>query len=169
MLTAKSRQIALVLRAGRVTLRYPAEPHPPAEGFRGLPTIDGARCAGCGACAHVCPARLIKLTEYEDRFVLEAEFARCTYCARCAEVCPTGAFQMTDRFETAVTDPGQLTARVELAMGRCTACGRPTGTPQQMTSVLAEQLGLAPHLAGLCSACRRRNYGETLKGGVRRG
>lgn len=169
MLTAKSRQIALVLRAGRVTLNYPAEPHPPAEGFRGLPAIDGTRCVGCGTCAHVCPARLITLSEIDDRLVLEASFARCTYCARCAESCPTGAFQMTGRFETAVTDPRQLSVRVELAMARCARCGRPTGTSQQMVRLLAERFELAPRLVELCSACRRRSYGETLKGGVRHG
>lgn len=169
LLTAKIRQVALVLGAGKVTLEYPAKPHDPATGFRGLPAIDGERCLGCGACAHVCPARLLTLTTDDDRLVLTADFARCTYCARCADVCPTGAFQMTQRFETAVDDPARLTARVELAMAICTNCGRPTGHSTHMVQHLSKKLGVNHSTADLCPDCRKRAYGSKLKGGAKRG
>lgn len=157
MLTAKLRQIALVLGAGKVTLPYPAAPHPPAAGFRGLPAIRGEDCLGCGACARACPARLIELTSQGDRMILTADFTRCTYCARCADVCPTGAFHMTDRFETATPDPGRLSARIDMELLICQSCGKSMGT-RHMALHAARKKGEPEPIAlpTLCPGCRRK-------------
>lgn len=162
MLTAKLRQLALVLSTPKATRDYPAQPQPPAAGFRGLPAIDGERCLGCGACAHVCPARLISLTQSENRLVLNADLGRCTYCARCEDVCPAGAFRMTDRFETTVDDPRRLSIRIELEMAACPRCHR-TVESRHMVAFVAEKYGLADSLSGLCPDCRRREFGGRLK------
>ncbi|MFO7274396.1 MAG: 4Fe-4S dicluster domain-containing protein [Bacillota bacterium] len=157
MLTAKLRELALVLGTGRVTLPYPRAPRPPAEGFRGLPTVDGTKCVGCGACALVCPARLITLEDQGTWKVLTADLARCTYCARCAEVCPYGAFQMTSRFETAAVDPAKLRIHVSLEQLLCRECGRPIRTRHMMEQTAARTgKPVNPQTAYLCHVCRRR-------------
>lgn len=171
MFIAKLRQLALVARAGRATLPYPAEPHPPATGFRGLPTVDGEKCVGCGACAEACPARLIRVAPEGEHMVLSADFTRCTYCARCQDVCPTGAFHMTDRFETATADRRDLTLRVALQAATCARCGRPFAAERlvRRAAVSAGESGPALALLSLCPDCRRQVYAARLKGGARRG
>ena len=171
MLIAKLRQLALVTRAGRVTLPYPFRPHPPAAGFRGLPTVDGEKCIACGACAMACPARLITVGPEDGHMVLAADFTRCTYCARCQDVCPTGAFQMTGRFETATADRANLRLRVALQAATCPRCGKLFASERQVRRA-AEQAGepaQAQSLLALCPDCRRRLYGARIKEVARRG
>ncbi|HYG59768.1 MAG TPA: 4Fe-4S dicluster domain-containing protein, partial [Symbiobacteriaceae bacterium] len=122
---AKLRQFRLAVATPRVTL---TTYHAPPAGFRGLPTLHGERCVGCGACAHVCPSRLITLAVDGARCTLTADLGRCTYCARCAEVCPSEAFLMSNRYETAVTDPAALRIQAVLQMAFCPDCGKPLGT-----------------------------------------
>ncbi|MGE5675353.1 MAG: 4Fe-4S dicluster domain-containing protein [Mycobacterium leprae] len=168
MWRAKLGLLRISLKTGRVTLPYPAAPHPPAEGFRGLPELDGTQCVGCGACVNACPARLIGLYDREGRRVLTANLHRCTYCGRCAEVCPTGAMRMSTQFETVTADPAQLHLRADLQLAGCTACGRPLGTTRQMVQYMAE-LGLDPGTAALCTRCKRRGMAGRLREVYRRG
>lgn len=164
MLTAKLRQLSLVLGAGRATLPYPAAPHPPAEGFRGLPSMNGDLCVGCGACAVACPSRLIKLEEDGPWQVLTAELSRCTYCGRCADVCPQGAFQMTQRFETATTDPSRLAIRVELELVRCQDCGKAIRTRHMMEHMAAKTgKPVDPATAYVCQQCRKKRAAAAPK------
>ena len=58
-LLSKLEETVVCLKAGRVTLPYPAEPRPVPENFRGRPVFDAAKCIGCAGCANNCPAREI--------------------------------------------------------------------------------------------------------------
>jgi formate hydrogenlyase subunit 6/NADH:ubiquinone oxidoreductase subunit I len=167
MWRAKLSQTLIVLKGGRATLPYPAAPHPPAAGFRGLPALDADLCLGCGACVNACPSRLLTLTDGPDVITLTADFARCVYCARCADVCPTAAIAMTDRFESAVTNPGALRAEVRLPAAVCPSCGAPLGDTQAMVRY-ARDLTHLPETA-LCPTCKRRRQAALLKGGRSRG
>lgn len=170
MWKAKLQQLAISVGAGRATLPYPFAPHPPAPGFRGLPSLDGERCVGCGACLSVCPARLFDLTISGTQLTLAAELSRCTYCGRCADICPTGAIAMTGRFETAVTSPAQLRLTAQLEMAHCPSCGRPLGTTRHLAAHAAAIARTAdPDLMALCAVCKRRRSSARLKGGPRRG
>ena len=58
-LLSKLRETLVCLKAGRVTLPYPAQARPVPEKFRGRPIFDAAKCIGCAGCANNCPAREI--------------------------------------------------------------------------------------------------------------
>ncbi len=125
-LLSKVKEAILCLKPGRVTLPYPFRPHPPEEGFRGLPRVDVNRCIGCGGCANVCPARLIRVIDKDQcTRVLVFLYERCTYCGRCAEVCPENAIEMTGEFELSTDDVhDDLVGEYHIFMGPCERCGR---------------------------------------------
>ncbi|NLI00062.1 MAG: 4Fe-4S binding protein [Chthonomonadales bacterium] len=124
-LGAKLGEALVCLRAGRVTLPYPAAPRPTPEGFRGRPIFDADRCIGCAGCANNCPAREILVVDLcQEVRILQYLGRRCTYCGRCAEVCPEQAITMSRDFETASPRISDLRQRLEIFMGACQRCGR---------------------------------------------
>ena len=125
MLLSKLREALICIRAGRVTLPYPAAPHDPAPGFRGKITVDPDLCFGCGGCAHVCPAGVISVRDTDQLTrLLEFHWSRCTYCGRCEEVCPEHAVRLTQEYETATDRPEDMVIRLQVFMGPCQRCGR---------------------------------------------
>lgn len=124
-LLSKVREALVCLRAGRVTLAYPAAPRPVASNFRGRPIFDAAKCIGCGGCASNCPAREILVQDVcQEVRVLKYLGRRCTYCGRCADVCPEKAITMSGEFENATDAIGDIAQRIELFMSTCQRCGR---------------------------------------------
>jgi len=125
MIVSKLKEAIICLKAGRVTLPYPFEPHSPAPGFRGKVAVDVEKCIGCGGCANVCTPRAIKVSDPSPE-VRRIEFflERCTYCARCAEVCPENAIVVTEEFESATNDTEDMHLTVDVYMGSCQRCGR---------------------------------------------
>jgi hydrogenase-4 component H len=123
---SKLKEAYLCLKAGRVTLDYPAaggQRVPP--NFRGRPVFDAAKCIGCAGCANNCPAREILVCDLcQEIRVLQYLGRRCAYCGRCAEVCPEKAITMSRDFETATNAIGDLRQRLELFMSTCQRCGR---------------------------------------------
>lgn len=137
MLLSKIREALVCFAAGRVTLGYPFTPHDPEPGFRGKIAVDPDLCFGCGGCAHVCPAGVIRIDDAAQfTRVLEFDWSRCTYCGRCEEVCPERAIRLTDQFETATDRRDDLIIRLEVFMGPCQRCGRcfPPPTPIERLS-----------------------------------
>jgi hydrogenase-4 component H len=124
-LLSKLEEAMICLKAGRVTLPYPAEPPPAPEQFRGRPIFDAAKCIGCAGCANNCPAREILVFDVcQEIRILKYLGRRCTYCGRCAEVCPEKAITMSREFESATNRISDLGQRLELFMSTCQRCGR---------------------------------------------
>ncbi len=124
-LWSKLEETMICLRAGRVTLPYPAQAHPVPAEFRGRPVFDAARCIGCAGCANNCPARAILVFDPSQEIrIVQYLGRRCTYCGRCAEVCPEKAIVMSAEFETATDRVDDLDQRLELFMSTCQRCGR---------------------------------------------
>lgn len=124
-LRSKLEEALICLKAGRVTLAYPASPQPAPEQFRGRPIFDASKCIGCAGCANNCPAREILIYDVSQEIrVLQYLGRRCTYCGRCAEVCPEKAITMSRDFETATDHISDLGQRLELFMSTCQRCGR---------------------------------------------
>ncbi|MGO9203414.1 MAG: 4Fe-4S dicluster domain-containing protein [Limisphaerales bacterium] len=122
---SKLKEAWLCLKAGRVTLPYPARGRPAPANFRGRPVFDAAKCIGCAGCANNCPAREILVCDLcQEIRVLQYLGRRCTYCGRCADVCPEKAITLSLDFETATDRIGDLRQRLDLFMSTCQRCGR---------------------------------------------
>jgi len=132
-LMSKLRETVLCLKAGRVTLPYPAEPRPVPPRFRGRPIFDAAKCIGCAGCANNCPAREILVCDVcQELRIIQYLGRRCTYCGRCADVCPEKAITMSHDFETATEKIVDLQQRLDLFMSTCQRCGRCFGEPSPL-------------------------------------
>ena len=122
---SKLKETLVCLKAGRVTLPYPAQARPVPEKFRGRPIFDAAKCIGCAGCANNCPAREILVFDVcQEIRILQYLGRRCTYCGRCADVCPEKAITMSHEFETGTNSIGDIRQRLELFMSTCQRCGR---------------------------------------------
>jgi len=121
----KFKETIICLKAGRVTLPYPAQPQIAPPTFRGRPIFDAAKCIGCAGCANNCPAREILVFDpCQEVRILKYLGRRCTYCGRCADVCPEKAITMSKDFETGTGSIGDLQQQLELFMSTCQRCGR---------------------------------------------
>ncbi len=138
MIGSKLKEAILCLGAGVVTLKYPFEPHPPEEDFRGYPEVDIDKCIGCGGCAAVCPAHAIMIQDIDPttrRMVRLLE--RCVYCGRCAEVCPEDAMTMTKQFELSSDQSREdMTSEYDVFMATCQRCGRCYEPPTPLDKIM---------------------------------
>lgn len=122
---SKLKEAIVCLKAGRVTLPYPAQPRPAPPKFRGRPIFDAAKCIGCGGCASNCPAREILVLDIcQELRIVKYLGRRCAYCGRCADVCPEKAITMSLEFENATNIIGDISQKLELFMSTCQRCGR---------------------------------------------
>ncbi len=168
------KEVMICLRAGKVTLPYPLKPMKAPQRFRGRPNIDGSKCIGCGACAEVCPPRLIKVTDQGTTRCVSMDYSRCTYCARCQEICPVEAAKCTDDFEDATTRRSDLTVSVELDLVPCNTCGNPFITRRMLAKMsdefsppwVQEKMNI-PDWFQLCPNCRLEKTGVALDRSVK--
>ncbi len=122
---SKLKEAIVCLKAGRVTLPYPAQAKPVPPKFRGRPIFDATKCIGCAGCANNCPAREILVIDLcQEIRILKYLGRRCAYCGRCADVCPEKAITMSHEFENATEHIGDIGQTLELFMSTCQRCGR---------------------------------------------
>ncbi len=98
-----------------VTVTYPFQPSPPAEGLRGRPHIDMRKCIGCGICARGCPSHALEMEGRKDEATFQLHLARCLFCAQCARSCPREAIELTPDFELATSERERLVLHFDRA------------------------------------------------------
>lgn len=60
----------------------------------GLFKVDVNECVSCGACAEVCPVKIIEPDKENHPKAVEGREERCINCGHCACVCPKGALSL---------------------------------------------------------------------------
>jgi hydrogenase-4 component H len=108
------------------TSRFPAEPHKPAENYRGKPVVDDEHCVGCETCANVCPSGVITFRDDKEKRmrIIERDYGLCIFCGQCQEHCITGeGVKLSDRiYEMSVFDRSRLVERQEKELLVCESC-----------------------------------------------
>jgi hydrogenase-4 component H len=130
---------------GPYTIKYPYEPSIPPETFRGKPEFVEEDCVGCGACAQVCPAKAIEVTEEVSgstgKRKLTIHHDHCIFCGQCQRYCTTGkGIILTNEYDLATYDRATATTEVEKDLVICEHCGEVIGTVDHIRWV-AQKLG----------------------------
>lgn len=87
------------------TTTYPKTPPTLPDRFRGLPVIDGAKCASnCQQCIEACPTTAISLVGEGPQI----DLGRCLFCTDCKEACPEGAIEDSTDHCLSVRNRGDL-------------------------------------------------------------
>ncbi|MGE5400185.1 MAG: 4Fe-4S dicluster domain-containing protein [Ignavibacteriales bacterium] len=110
------------------TTRFPAEPFIPQKEYRGFPRFNSKYCVGCGACAQVCPAGAIEVSD--DRVnttrTLRINYFSCIQCGQCQENCITEkGVRQTDEYAVLATTLHSAEAfeAVTKELVLCDCCG----------------------------------------------
>ena len=138
------RTLLARISQGHRTITYPHGPAPglPAR-FRGLPSIDAARCPeACRACADACPTEAISLREGKPAI----DLGRCLFCPECGAACSetaisfTGDHRLSVRSRDALVYEGAALPLAKALDGR-------------LHSLFGRSLKLRQVSAGGCNAC----------------
>ena len=146
MRTPKLRELKEAIRAlvfGPYTAKFPAEPTPLPETFRGAPRFDEDECVGCGACSNVCPAEALEMEDDAEARLrtLTIRYDRCIFCGQCQANCLTEkGVKQTNEYDLATTNRDELRERVEKVLLLCESCGAVIGAEEHIRWV-ARRLG----------------------------
>lgn len=106
------------LRGGVVTNSFPAVVAEPADGFRGKPEIDFARCTACTTCADACPTDAITVENgIRNERILALDYGDCIFCGECETACPD-SIRLTKEFQLATTDKSALRTRARYTLDK---------------------------------------------------
>jgi formate hydrogenlyase subunit 6/NADH:ubiquinone oxidoreductase subunit I len=100
------------LKTGSLTRGYPSEAELAPPSHRGQVLLDTSRCQGDAACARACPSLAIAVEREEAGWSWSLDDARCVFCGLCADACPSEAISLSNAFELATLDAGDLRTTV---------------------------------------------------------
>jgi formate hydrogenlyase subunit 6/NADH:ubiquinone oxidoreductase subunit I len=126
---------------GPYTSKYPAEPHIPAERFRGKPHFYEDDCIGCTACAQVCPSRAIDVFDSieEHKRTLVHHSDHCIFCGQCEVNCPTlKGIMLSHDFDLACFDRKACEENISHELVICGECNEIVGTRKQILWIAAK-------------------------------
>lgn len=125
--------------------------------------VSTERCIGCQACATVCPAGLIALTDSDHRRTVRFVAVCTEECDRCANACPTQAIRLVE----AVAPENEGTV-LDFALAVCEGCGAPLGPVEMLAHLRASipdqvQTDAEGHVwQTLCPACRQQGEARQM-------
>jgi len=98
-----------------MTVQFPRQSIPIADGYRGEQTVDIEKCTSCGLCFRICPNRAIQMIaapdEYKGRYSKEyprIDLGKCCFCGLCQDICPKGGITLTKNFFLSTFDPNSV-------------------------------------------------------------
>lgn len=125
------------------------------------------KCIGCGACATVCPAYCISISDNKKYRILDINVANCIYCGLCGEVCPEKAITLIPGNELPSFNKESLHHELRIKLKRCEHCREIIGTKKGVVKTVKDLFSKCGIKTGelewvnLCSSCRRKfqSYG----------
>lgn len=127
------------------TTRFPYAPYEPIKQFRGRPRYHKDDCIGCGACAEVCPADAIdvsddvKGTKPVRRLVQHLD--TCIQCGQCERYCPTEkGIKLSNEYDYVDFSRANFEEQVEKELLLCECCGEMIAPVDQLRW-LVQRLG----------------------------
>ncbi|MBG0776171.1 MAG: hydrogenase [Desulfovibrionaceae bacterium] len=139
------------LRQGYRTGDFPRTAPTLSDRFRGLPTLDAARCPeGCDACLTRCPYHAIVRAADNNGApgALRLDLGRCLFCADCP-ACPQGLLTFTADYRLAARTREDLW----LGVGAREEHRLAQGLDARLRSLFGRSLQLRQVSAGGCNAC----------------
>lgn len=127
------------------TTRFPAEPSPAADEYRGKGEFNEEKCVACGACAELCPAKAIEVVDILENGDPHRQIIRhddeCIFCGHCEIVCTTEeGIKLTPEYDLATLDRSECRTTIEKELVLCELCGAPITTRDHLLWV-ARKLG----------------------------
>jgi ferredoxin len=125
--------------------------------------VSVERCIGCRACATVCPAGLITLTDSHHRRTLRFVAMCAEECDLCVAACPTQAI----RLAPLMGKPGEETT-LNFVLDACTECGTPLApleTLAHLRATIPPQVQVdaeGKEWLVLCPACRQQGEARRM-------
>lgn len=130
--------------------------------------LHDKKCIGCGACAIVCPALAITISENRKHRIIDIHTASCIYCGLCVEACPEEAITLISGNELPSFNKDMLHHELKIKLKRCEQCRKPVGTKKGVLKTAKEiffKSGVNTNeleWINLCSSCRRKFQGHAL-------
>ena len=127
------------------TTKFPHQPAPAPENYRGKGKFHEDKCIGCGACAEVCPADAIDRTDDLSASPPVRKLVRhddvCVFCGQCQALCTTlEGIECTSEYDMATFDRASCAVSIEKELFLCNMCGCVITTKDHLRW-LAERLG----------------------------
>jgi Ni,Fe-hydrogenase III small subunit/formate hydrogenlyase subunit 6/NADH:ubiquinone oxidoreductase subunit I len=108
--------IQKTIRTGIVTKAYPGELPQVSEHFRGRPHFDFEKWTDARPAAEVCPTGAISLRDSDDSRKVTVDYGLCVFCGLCAEASSDNAVRITQGFELATKNRGNLVLTAEYTL-----------------------------------------------------
>ena len=130
--------------------------------------INDRHCIGCGACAVVCPAGAISLSENRKHRTIVISVAHCIYCRMCVEACPEKVLSLLPGDDLTSQAKAHLQHELQIKLKRCEHCRTPMATQKSIAKVFKDVFtpgGLTMdglEWPNLCPACRRTFHSSRL-------
>jgi hydrogenase-4 component H len=110
------------------TTKFPYAPYEPIKQFRGRPRYHKDDCIGCGACAQVCPADAIDVTDDvkgpKPMRKLVHHLDTCLQCGQCERYCTTEkGIKLSNEYDYVGFSRTDFEECVEKDLLLCECCG----------------------------------------------
>ena len=136
----KIREVVEAVKAlmfGPYTTKFPAVIEPPPDNLRAKAKYSEDDCVGCAACAEVCPAKAILVTDDVEskppKRTLTLRYGHCIFCGQCELNCTTEkGVKLTQDYDTATFNLDEAVETVEKELVLCEVCGAIVGAKDHL-------------------------------------
>ena len=152
-------------RAGTAKTAKSPVPVPPSH--KKLLLYD-KKCTGCGACAKVCPADAITISENRKYKIININLVNCLYCGLCMETCPEEAVAFIAGDELPSFNKDALHHELRIKLMRCDDCRETIGTKKVISKTVKDLFSKGGvnvrdlEWINLCPSCKKKFQSHLL-------